>query len=309
MKNCSNAFNKARLIIVAGPTAVGKTATAIELAQRLDGEIVSADSMQIYRHMKIGTAQPTAAERRAAVHHLIDFVDPQQGYSVAQYAKAARRVIDDIVERGKQPIVNGGTGLYLHSLIYDLDFSKVARNDDLRRRLEDVLARSGSAALHAMLAERDAAAAAQIHPNNGKRLLRALEIALSDGKLGRFSDRQPRNDDNTVNLFVLTRPRQQLYQRIDQRVDLMLAAGLVDEVKQLMTSGLSDADQAMKGIGYKEVYLYLNGKIGYADMVDLLKRNSRRYAKRQLTWLRRYPFAIWLDLSNRNWADSVVKYI
>ncbi len=310
MKNYSNeSSDKTPLIIVAGPTAVGKTATVIELANALNGEIVSADSMQIYRAMPIGTAQPTAAERQAAIHHLVDFVDPADSYSVAQYAKQARAAIADIIRRGRRPIVSGGTGLYIHSLIYDLDFCKVERNLTIRRQLSELLATRGSAALHEMLKQRDSAAAARIHPNNGQRLMRALEIVLAEGNIGQFAAEQPRNSLYDVKLFVLTRPRQLLYERINKRVDLMLQNGLVDEVQALLQRGLSDANQAMKGIGYKEVYKFLNKQIDYAEMVNLLKRNSRRYAKRQLTWFRRYHFADWIDLSGRNQSAFVVKYI
>ncbi len=310
MKSClSESNNQIPLIIIAGPTAVGKTAAAIELAQALNGEIVSADSMQIYRSMAIGTALPTSSERAAAVHHLIDFVDPTNNYSVAQYAEQARAVIADIVERGKQPIVSGGTGLYIHSLIYDLDFSKVTRNKAIREHLSEQLAQNGSAALHAQLTAYDSAAAARIHPNNSQRVMRALEIVLAEGRVGHFAAERPFNSLYNCKLFVLTRQRQQLYERINKRVDIMLQAGLVDEVKALVARGLSDANQAMKGIGYKEVYQYLNQQISYQAMVDLLKRNSRRYAKRQLTWFKRYKFADWIDITGRNQSAFVVKYI
>ncbi len=311
LKNYSNAYNKRpNLIFIAGATAVGKTETAIKLAETLNGEIISADSMQIYRDMSIGTAKPTAAELAVVPHHLVDFVDPHKRYSVAQYAKDAKHCIADILCRGKQPIIAGGTGLYMHSLIYDLDFSKTTRDDDLRAELNDILQRKGAAILHAMLAERDPAAAEQIHPNNSKRVIRALEIVLSSDKtVNPFKTTPQFTNDYTVHFFVLNRDRAELYDRINKRVDIMLSAGLVDEVKQLVASGLTDQHQAMQGIGYKEVYDYLYNNTSYQDMIIQLKQNSRRYAKRQLTWFKRYEFANWIDLSIRKNDKSVIEYI
>ncbi len=309
MKNCSSASNKIALVILAGPTAVGKTATAIALAQAIDGEIISADSMQIYQMMAIGSAKPTDEECAAVRHHLIDYVDPLDNYSVAQYYKAAKMAIDDVVSRGKQPIISGGTGLYIHSLIYDFNFTQVAPNAQLRHQLEDYYKTHGHEALYERLKQSDPAAAERIHPNNVKRVMRALEVCAAARNVDDFSSAARRNPNFDIDLFVLTRPRAQLYQRIEQRVDKMLASGQVDEVKQLIDYGLTDAHQAMKGIGYKEIYQHLQGQIDYCTMVDLLKRNTRRYAKRQLTWLRRYDFAHWIDLSIRKNSTSVVKYI
>ncbi len=310
LKNYSNAYsNKPNLIFIAGATAVGKTETAIKLAEALNGEIISADSMQIYRAMTIGTAKPTAEERATVPHHLIDFIEPSARYSVAQYAKDARRCIYDILGRGKQPIIAGGTGLYMHSLIYDLDFSSAKHDDALRAELEAILQNKGADHLCAMLAERAPEAAKRIHPNNSKRVIRALEIVLSDKAINSFKTTPQFSSDYTVDFFVLNRDRAELYDRINRRVDIMLDSGLVDEVKQLITSGLNNQHQAMQGIGYKEVYAYLIDKTNYQEMVDQLKQNSRRYAKRQLTWFKRYDFANWIDLSIRKNNKSVIEYI
>ncbi len=309
LKNYSNAYNKPNIIIIAGPTAVGKTETAIELAKVLNGEIISADSMQIYRDMTIGTAKPTAQEQAMVPHHLVDFVDPRDTYSVAHYAKDARHCIADIFARGKRPIIAGGTGLYMHSLIYNLDFSNAKRDDVVRDKLNNILQSEGKTALHAMLKARDAAAANRIHPNNSKRVMRALEILLSDKTINPFEITEKTASDFNTNLFILSRARAELYDRINRRVDIMLANGLVDEVKQLIKCGLTDDNQSMRGIGYKEVYQYLIDEIDYDQMVALLKRNSRRYAKRQLTWFKRYNFANWIDLSIHKRNENVIEYI
>lgn len=288
---------------------MGKTETAIALARVLNGEIISADSMQIYRHMSIGTAKPTAQEQAMVAHHLIDFVEPQDSYSVAQYTKDARRCIADIISRGKQPIVTGGTGLYLHSLMYDMDFADTKRDDAIRNQLTAILQNNGAITLHAMLTERDQAAAQRIHPNNSKRVMRALEILMSEKTVNSFQATQNLTSDFTTKLFVLNRDREQLYDRINRRVDIMLQSKLVEEVRNLIKIGLTCDNQSMRGIGYKEVYQFLTHQIDYEQMVELLKRNSRRYAKRQLTWFKRYNFAKWINLSVRKNNKYVIEYI
>ncbi len=288
---------------------MGKTKTSLDLAKALNGEIISADSMQIYRQMSIGTAKPTAEEQSQVPHHLIDFVNPNDNYSVAQYAKAARSAIADIVSRGKQPIIVGGTGLYIHSLIYQLDFSSTDHDNTVRSKLNAMLQSDGALALHNLLAERAPEIAKQIHPNNSKRVIRALEIVLADKTVKSFKTAPQLSNDYTFNYFVLNRDRAELYNRINRRVDLMLEAGLVKEVKQLVDTGLTGENQSMRAIGYKEVYDFLINKTTYQEMVTTLKQNSRRYAKRQLTWFKRYDFVDWINLSIRKTNQSVIEYI
>ncbi len=309
MKNCLNASNKPPILIVAGPTAVGKTETTIRLANALDAEIISADSMQIYRDMNIGTAKPTAEELRRAPHHLVDFVSPFEPYSVAQYAAAARDCISDIEARGKRVIVTGGTGLYVHSLLYKMAFSEVEANPEIRRELANILEREGAHQLHALLKERDPAAAERIHPNNTRKVQRALEILLAKGSVDQFKTDPLPETAYRAELFILNRDRAELYDRINRRVDIMLASGLIEEVQKLLESGLTAEHQAMQGIGYKEVIRHIAGELSEEALRAALKQNTRRYAKRQLTWFRRYQSAQWIDLSIRKNVDSVVEYI
>jgi tRNA dimethylallyltransferase len=289
-----------KTLVIVGPTAVGKTRLATAAARALSGEIVSADSMQIYRGMDIGSAKPTAEERREAVHHLIDFADPASDFSVAEYQKRARAAILDIAARGAVPILAGGAGLYVNAVLYDMDFSapppRRGFRENLMREAEEP---GGRARLHERLRAADSEAAARIHPNNVKRLVRALEILESAGAGGLrpFSASfEPWRGIYPL-VVCLTRDRASLYARIDKRTDALFAAGLVDEAAALAARGLSESNIAMQGIGYKEVFGYLRGEYGLDDAIFLVKRNSRRYAKRQLTWWRRYPDALWLDLS------------
>ncbi len=309
MKNYLNASNKPHIIVVSGPTAVGKTETTIRLANALDAEIISADSMQIYRDLNIGTAKPTAEELARAPHHLVDFVSPFVPYSVAQYAAAARDCINAIIGRGKAVIVTGGTGLYIHSLLYKMDFSEVRANPEIRRELDAILEHSGALQLHAMLKERDPATAERIHPNNVRKVQRALEILFEKGSIDTFKSDPVAETAYRTQLFILNRERAELYDRINMRVDLMLQSGLIDEVRHLLKMGLTAEHQAMQGIGYKEVIRHINGELTAAELGALLKQNTRRYAKRQLTWFRRYQNAQWIDITIRKNADSVVEYI
>ncbi|MBO4991697.1 MAG: tRNA (adenosine(37)-N6)-dimethylallyltransferase MiaA [Firmicutes bacterium] len=287
-----------QVLIVAGPTAVGKTEAAIRLANRFDGEIISADSMQIYKYMDIGSAKPTPEEQSRAVHHLVDAVDPSVPFSVAEYQTLAKEAIRDVLSRGKLPIISGGTGLYVNSLIYDMDFSSPPGDPAYRRELEELAQREGSEALHRLLAEKDPAAARRIHPNNEKKIVRALEI-LREGqdRVKEFSESFQPTKDYDVILIGLERPRQDLYDRINRRVDLLMERGLVEEVQRLLDMGLQEANISMKGIGYKEIIGYLRGEYGREEAVDLVKKNTRHYAKRQLTWFRRYETMRWFSLS------------
>lgn len=307
-------MKKPSILVVAGPTAVGKTAFAIELARKFDGEIVSCDSMQLYKYMDIGSAKPSVEERKMAVHHLVDFLDPRDDFSVAEYQKLALETIKDIISRGKLPVIAGGTGLYLNSILYDMNFANAPKNEVYRSELKEIAEGDNPQLLHEMLAAQDPGAAAMIHPNNYKKIIRALE-RLKEGEkcIHQFSNIVAENSDFEPVLLGLTRDREELYERINTRVDTLFEAGLVEEVKNLMDMGLTSDDISMKGIGYKEVIDYLNGVISFDESVELIKRNTRHYAKRQLTWLRRYDKMNWVNLSeylNDNEAlEDIIRWV
>jgi len=284
--------------VIAGPTAVGKTEYAIEAAKAFNGEIVSCDSMQLYQFMDIGSAKPTEEERAQAVHHLIDFLDPREEFSVARYQQLAREAIDDILSRGKLPVISGGTGLYLNSILYDMDFAEAAENSALRENLRSIAETNGPEALHEMLAELDPAAAERIHPNNTKKIIRAIErLQAGEGTVRPFDSGIRENPAYDPLMVCLTRDREELYDRINRRVDALIDAGLVDEVKSLVAMGLTADDISMKGIGYKEIIAYLEGETSLEESIDTIKKNTRHYAKRQLTWFRRYDKITVVNLS------------
>ena len=299
-----------KIIVVAGPTAVGKTDIAIGLAQELGTEIVSCDSMQLYKYMDIGSAKPTAEERALAVHHLVDLIDPRDDFSVAVYRDMADSCITDITERGMTPIVCGGTGLYLDSLLYDLDFGGDEGADpEMREELYAYAEENGKEALFEKLRSVDPSAAERIHPNNVKRVIRAIEAASKGEPLASFEGVSERKMRREAVLIGLKRDRQELYDRIDLRVDIMMENGLVEEVKRLIDMGMTSDDISMKGIGYKELIDHFNGLYDLDEAVRLIKRNSRRYAKRQLTWLRRYKTMEWFDVGAYNDNKEVTQVI
>ncbi|ALS73791.1 tRNA dimethylallyltransferase [Planococcus rifietoensis] len=278
------------VIAIVGPTASGKTALSIELAKRLNGEIINGDSMQVYRGMDIGTAKIRPEEMDGIPHHLLDIRDPDESFSVAEYQSLVREKIAEIQQRGKLPIIVGGTGLYVQSVLFDYRFSKQQVDEELRQTLNAELERLGPGAMHSKLMELDPEI--DIHPNNTRRVLRALEILLSgeekeDGSLART----PMYDELIIGLDV---PRAKLYERIDSRVDGMMESGLLDEVRRLHDSGLRDV-QSIKAIGYKELYAYFDGMYSLEEAVAKLKRNSRQYAKRQFTYFRNKMPILWLD--------------
>ena len=294
----NDCLKEPKIVVVAGPTAVGKTAFAIEIARAFNGEIVSCDSMQLYKFMDIGSAKPTEKEMTLAPHHLVDFVDPRENFSVAQYSILAKNAIEDILSREKLPIISGGTGLYLNSILYNMDFADGSFNSEYRRKLESLASEKGSTFLHDMLKNADAAAADRIHPNNTKKIIRALErIHEGEEKVRAFADIDSENNDYKPVLIGLTRDREELYDRINRRVDILVDEGLVDEVKRLTSRGLKSDDISMKGIGYKEIIDYLDGKCSLDTAIDTVKKNTRHYAKRQLTWFRRYDKMNWYNLS------------
>ena len=292
---------KNRIIpVIVGPTAVGKTKYAVQIARKLNGEIVSADSMQIYRFMDIGSAKPTEEEQAAARHHLVDAVDPREPFSVAQYRHMAKECIEDIFQRDKLPVISGGTGLYVNALIYDMDFSAPPADLEQREKYRKTAEEKGPQYLHEILNDIDPDAAARIHPNNVRKVIRAIEAAKSGEKIPSFETSFRSTSDYRCILIGLQRDRAELYDRINRRVDQMISDGLEDEIRSLMSMGLSSSDISMKGIGYKEMIDAMNGRITMEEATELIKRNSRRYAKRQMTWFRRYPDIRWFDLSENS---------
>lgn len=283
--------NKPRVLAIVGPTAVGKTALAIELAKRLNGEIISCDSMQIYRGMDIGTAKATIEERAQIKHHLIDILDPRSSFSCADYQALAKEAINDILSRKKTPIFCGGTGLYLDSVLEIPSFTDTVRDDALRAELEAFAEENGAHALHNMLRELDPESAEQIHENNIKRVIRAIEIFKTTGKRKSELDALSREQESpydSVVFFLCARNKELLYSRIEARVDLMLSLGLLDECRALYNAGVLDGKTTASGaIGYKELIPYLKGEASFEDCVAQLKLSTRHYAKRQLTWFKK----------------------
>lgn len=298
---------KPTLLALVGPTGSGKTQTAIELASALDAEIVSMDSMQVYRGMDVGTAKPTLEERRGIAHHMIDIIDPGESYSASRFKEDAAACVRDILSRGKRPVLCGGTGLYIDALTRPMDFA-LPSDSALRDELNALSQReNGKEALHAMLKEIDPESARRLHPNDVRRVVRAIEIYRLTGRTMTEQmalDRQ-REGDYDVTFFALNWPRDVLYDRIDRRVDQMMACGLVDEVKRLLENGLSADSTAMQALGYKEIVMALEGKCDMSEAVDEIKLGSRHYAKRQLTWLRRDGRARFIDVQNRTTDDIV----
>ena len=301
--------DKIPILILTGPTAVGKTALSIELAKILGGEIISADSMQIYRKMDIGSAKISQEEMDSVVHHMIDVVDPDEDFSVADFHDMASQIISDIHKRGKLAIVTGGTGLYLNSLVYDMDFGGTNSDPSIRKDLEEILNDKGKDYLYRLLQDLSPEAAKRIHPNNTKRVIRAIEVYKTGGDMGDFSNDLKYNPKFDAKIIVLNRDRSILYDRINQRVDMMFDMGLLDEVKGLHQMGYTSQMQSMKGIGYKEVLEYFDGKMTLEESIDILKQGPRRYAKRQITWFKRYENALWLDLDKVTELDDQIEAI
>ena len=288
-----------KILILAGPTAVGKTKFSIEIAKALNGEIVSCDSMQLYKYMDIGSAKPSTNELSEVPHHLIGVIDPREDFSVAQYQKLAKASIHKILSKDKLPIISGGTGLYLNSLIYEMDFSKTFSDNSYRNELYKLLEEQGSQALYDLLKGKNELAAKEIHPNNSKRIIRALErIESGETSYKPFQLVKKKCEEYNPIFIVLNRDREELYNRINKRVDIIVKEGLLDEVKSLMNMGLTEDMISMKGIGYKEVIDYFNGVYNLETAIDKVKQNTRHYAKKQLTWYRRYDTIKWINISD-----------
>jgi tRNA dimethylallyltransferase len=302
--------NDKPILIIAGPTAVGKTDASILLAREAGAEIVSADSMQVYRGMDIGTAKPTKDQRQLAYHHLIDIVEPDQPYSVGEYLRDARTAIDGIIAAGSIPIVVGGTGLYIRALMRGL-FHGPPADLELRERLLQREAEGEPGTLYADLVKVDAEAAIKIHPNDLRRTVRALEVYyLRDRKLSDFQREHAfRERSHAFRLLFLVRARTELYPRIEERVDRMIEEGLEAEVKTLLDRGYSPALPSMQGLGYKQFTDYFSGTTSRDGAITLLKRDTRRFAKRQFTWFRREEDAVWVDITGLTQPEDIVERI
>ena len=287
---------KNKVIVICGPTASGKTALSIELAKRINGEIVSADSMQIYTDMDIGTAKPTEEEMQGIKHYLIDVVLPSQRYSVADYKKDAKKAIKEIIDKGKNPIVVGGTGLYIDSLIYEIEYSNIEFDENYRKKLEEEVQKEGLEKLYEKAKKIDPQAIEKISKNDKKRILRILEIYNATGKNKTTQEKESRKKEPEYDyrVFALNWDRETLYNRIEKRVDIMINNGLIDEVEEILKK-YKEFPTAMQGLGYKEVVKYLNGEFTKEQMIEIIKKDTIHYAKRQLTWFRKNKDTIWLN--------------
>ena len=288
---------KKPFVVLAGPTAVGKTKMSIRLAKAIGGEIISADSMQVYRHMDIGSAKIRPEEMEGVPHHLIDVLEPSEEFHVVKFQQMAKEAMTGIYDRGHIPILTGGTGFYIQAVLYDIDFTKESGDDAYRKELEDFAERSGTEALHERLAAVDPKAAKDIHPHNIKRVIRALEYHHQTGDLISRHNEQERQKESPydASYFVLNDNRQKLYHQIDRRVDLMIEAGLVDEVQALKDMGCTSSMVSMQGLGYKEILAYLDGVLSLDDAIYRIKRDTRHFAKRQITWFKGEKDVIWVD--------------
>ena len=300
-----------KILVIAGPTAVGKTDISIQLAKRLNGEIISTDSMQIYKKMDIGSAKISIEEMDGVPHHLIDFIDPSNEFSVSEFQKLAKEAIEDIHRRGKLPILAGGTGLYINSVVCTMNFAEGEKDETYRRELEELALEKGNDYIHSLLKEIDIDSYNSIHPNNVKRVIRALEVYKQSGKP--FSAFKEENSiykcDYDVYYYALNMAREKLYERINRRVDIMMDKGLIEEVKMLSDIGLTSDNQSMKGIGYKEILAYINGNIELETAIEMVKQGSRNYAKRQLTWFKKDPRTVFIDKDLFNNENEIINKI
>ena len=302
---------KKKILVIGGPTAVGKTELSIELAKRLNGEIISADSMQIYKYMDIGSAKISKEEMNGVVHHLIDVVDPSINFSVVDYKEQGEKAIKEIISRGKLPIIVGGTGLYINSLTCNMNFTKAEKDEEYRKELDKLANEHGNNYIHEMLKEIDPISYNEIHANNRKRVIRALEVYKLTGNP--FSSYNAGEDfyksEYDVHYYVLTMDREKLYERINLRVDIMMEKGLLEECIKLKEMGYTSSMQSMQGIGYKEILYYLEGNVKLQEAINMIKQGSRNYAKRQLTWFRRDKRVTFLDKDKLSYVEILEKVI
>ena len=296
------------MIILTGPTAVGKSALSVELAKKINGAVISADSMKVYRHMDIGSAKITPEEMQGVTHYMIDELEPDEEFHVVRFVTMAKEYLKEIYADGKIPIIAGGTGFYIQALLYDIDFTEQQCDETYRRQLEDLAREHGAEYLHGILREVDPASAEAIHANNIKRVIRALEFYHLSGKKISEHNETERQKQSPYNFayFVLTDERAKLYERIDRRVNAMIEAGLVEEVKKLKSMGCSREMVSMQGLGYKEILAYLDGGGTLEEAVYIIKRETRHFAKRQLTWFKRERDVIWLDKQAFGYDDAAI---
>lgn len=293
-----------KLIVIAGPTAVGKTAVALALAKKVNAEIISADSVQVYRSLDIGSAKPTMAERNQVAHHLLDIREPWQNYTVAEFQRDATATINDISARHKLPIVVGGTGLYIRALVWGFAFSESGIDQEMRHKLRQIAQNEGSQVLYQRLMKVDPQTAKKLHPNDLRRIIRALEVYEQNKQpISEQLRLTPQQPVYQTRQFVLTMRRELLYRRIEERVDKMIADGLVLEAQRLLAGGVDPTAKAMQSLGYKQIVAYLMGKMPLAEAVEQIKRETRRFAKRQLTWFRREKEAFWIEMDNLRPAE------
>ena len=291
---------KPKVVVICGPTASGKTALSIELAKKINGEIISCDSMQIYKDMNVGTAKPTKEEMQGIKHYLVDYVLPTKRYSVANYKRDAEKSIKKILEKGKVPIIVGGTGLYVDSLIYNIEYPEIKFDEQYRKKLEKEVEEKGLENLYKEAKKIDPIAVEKISKTDKKRLLRILEIYHATGKTKTEQEIISRRNEPKYDykVYALLWDREKLYDRINLRVDLMIKQGLIEEVKSILEK-YNTFPTAMQGLGYKEVVQYLNGELTKEEMIEKVKQETRRYAKRQMTWFRKNKQTVWLDAENR----------
>lgn len=296
------------MIILTGPTAVGKTALSIELAKRINGAIISADSMQVYRHMDIGSAKVMPEEMQGIPHYMIDELEPEEEFHVVRFVEMAKRYLEEIYAAGKIPIIAGGTGFYIQALLYDIDFTDQECDEAYRRELETLAKEQGAETLHEMLRKVDPASAEAIHANNIKRVIRALEFHhLTGERISEHNEREKQKvSPYNFAYFVLTDDRTNLYRRIDKRVDLMIEQGLVEEVRNLKEMGCHREMVSMQGLGYKEILAYLDGELTLEEAVYIIKRETRHFAKRQLTWFKREREVFWVDKCAYDYQENQI---
>lgn len=299
------------VIVIVGPTASGKTKVSIELAKEIKGEIVSADSMQVYKYMNIGTAKPTEEEMAGIKHYLIDQVEPSEEFSVAKYQKLAYKYIEEILKRGKTPIVCGGTGLYINSLVYNIEFADTICDWNLREKLKEEAEKYGNEYIYNKLKAIDPKVAEKIHMNNVKRVIRAIEVYTYTNKPISLHQEESLKNPPKYNYIIigLTKERKRLYEDIEKRVDIMMEEGLVEEVKNLMEMGYDKNTIAMQGLGYKEIMSYVKGEVSKEEALYILKRDTRRYAKRQITWFKKLKNVYWIKADEINREKEIVEKI
>ncbi|MGM9583288.1 MAG: tRNA (adenosine(37)-N6)-dimethylallyltransferase MiaA [Phascolarctobacterium sp.] len=298
--------HKERVLVILGPTATGKSHCAIEIAKKFQGEIISGDSMLVYREMNIGTAKPSAAELAAVPHHLVNILPPEASFSVVDFKEQAQRLITEINQRGHLPIIAGGTGLYIKALLEDYAFNSVSEDNELRQKLTKEAQEQGPEALHKRLAALDPEAAERIHPNNVRRVVRALEASLNGEQVNQYGASE---SPYAALVIGLEMERSALYERINKRVDIMLEQGLEQEVRGLLSRGISPDCQSMQSIGYRQMVWYLQGTMDYEQAVDKLKQATRNFAKRQITWYKKMPYIQWLELEATPNYTNVVERI